>query len=330
MRRREFIILFGSIAAAWSSKLRAQQPERIRRVALLIALTKSDPASAACVAAFRRGLEELGWQDGHDLRIDIRWAAGDPQKELAYAAEFHRLAPNLAVAHGTPAVFAFKTETPTIPIVFVQVVDPVQEGIISNLSHPGGNITGFMGFEFAIAGKWLQILKKTAPQVTRVAMMFNPNTAPNYRSYVSAAEVAAAPLTVQVVPLPMQESVQIQEKMATIGHDGNYGLIIIPDLFTLGNRDLLVSSAIQHRVPSIFPYRFYALSGGLISYGIDVPDLFYRAASYVDRILKGESPGNLPVQAPTKFQLVVNLKTVKLLGLTLPPDLLAQADEVLE
>ena len=161
MRRREFIILFGSIAAAWSSKLRAQQPERIRRVALLIALTKSDPASAACVAAFRRGLEELGWQDGHDLRIDIRWAAGDPQKELAYAAEFHRLAPNVAVAHGTPAVFAFKTETPTIPIVFVQVVDPVQEGIISNLSHPGGNITGFMGFEFAIAGKWLQILKKT-------------------------------------------------------------------------------------------------------------------------------------------------------------------------
>jgi len=320
--------LFGGIPAVWSANLFAQQPQETGRIALLMALTESDPEGAACAKAFRRGLQELRWEEGLNLQIDIRWASGNTQKQ--HAAELLAIAPKVAVAHGTPAVLAFKNRVPTLPIVFVQVADPVQQGIVPNLSHPGGNITGFMGFEFTIAGKWLQILKKAAPQVARVAIMFNPTTAPYYRSYVQEAELAAAPLDIQVVPMAMHEPAQIQEGMAQIGKDGNYGLLIIPDTFTLSNRDLLVNSTNQHRVPAIFPYKFYALSGGMISYGIDVADLFYRAASYVDRVLRGESPGNLPVQAPTKFQLIFNQKAIKSLGLALPPDLLAQADEVIE
>jgi putative tryptophan/tyrosine transport system substrate-binding protein len=330
MRRRELIALLSSISIVRSPKLLAQQPARTVRLGLLMALAETDPEGAACVAALRRGLHDLGWREGYNLRLDVRWVAGDPHKVTGYAAELLDLAPNVAIAHGTPEVFAFKNKAPNIPIVFVQVADPVRQGVVPNLSHPGGNVTGFMGFEFTIAGKWLQLLKKAVPTLRRVAIMFNPNTAPYYRSYVGEAEAAATQLDVEIVSLPLQEPVQIEESIAKIGRDRDYGLLIIPDTFTLGHRNQLVSSTVQHRVPSIFPFRFYALSGGMISYGIDLVNLFFRAASYVDRILRGENAGSLPVEAPTKFQLIFNLKTVKSFGLTLSPELVAQADEVIE
>jgi putative tryptophan/tyrosine transport system substrate-binding protein len=328
--RRELISALGGAAVTWPAAVRAQQPERVSRVGVLMAMAKSDQESVANVAAFRLGLQELGWREGGDLQIDIRWIAGDAKRIPTYTEELLNLAPDIVLAHGTPAVFAFKSKVTNLPIVFVQVADPIEQGIISNLSRPGGNITGFTGFEFSIAGKWLQILKEAAPRVTRVAMLFNPDTASYSPSYVRQAEAAATPLSMQVVGIPVHEPAQIEASVAAIGHEGNYGLIIIPDTFTLSNRELVVNSATQYRVPSIFPYRFYATSGGMISYGIDVTNLFYRAASYVDRVLKGASPGSLPVQQPTKYQLVVNLKTAKALGLTIPQALLATADEVIE
>jgi len=328
LKRREFVTLLSGAAAVWPLAARAQQPRRTRRVGILMGWSESDQEGAAGLAAVRRGLQELGWAEGRDLRIDVRWAAGDSGRAANYTAELVGLAPDVILAHGTPALRASKSATTSIPIVFVQVADPIEQGFISNMPHPGGHITGFMGYEFSVAGKWLQTLKEAVPRITRVAVMFNPKTAPYSGLYFQKVEDAAASLAVGALAAPVHEVSAIEGVIAALAPQG--GLIVIPDSFTLSHREVVIEQAERHRVPAIYPYRFYAAAGGLISHGIDAANLFYRAASYVDRILKGEKPADLPVQAPTKYELVINLKTAKALGLTVPDTLLARADEVIE
>jgi ABC-type uncharacterized transport system substrate-binding protein len=329
-RRRQFITLLGGAAAAWPLAARAQQRERMRRIGVLAAYAENDPEAQARINAFRRALQELGWTEGHNVRMDYRWGTGDPDRARAFTTELLSLAPDVIVAHGTPALTALHRATRTIPVVFVSVIDPVGAGYVQSLPLPGGNITGFSTFEPEIGGKWLELLKEIAPGLRRVAGILDPG----FRGFAGvwgAIENMAPRFGLQVTSLLFHEPADdLESAVANFAQQPRGGLIVLPTALNAVQRNRISSLAARNRLPAIYAFRFYATDGGLMSYGIDTVDLFRRSASYVDRILKGEKPADLPVQAPTKFEMVINLKTAGALGLDVPPMLLARADEVIE
>lgn len=329
MRRREFITVFGGAAATWPLAARAQQPERLRRVGLLLGYSEGDAEGQASVTAFRQKLQELGWTEGRNIRIDTRWAGADPSKARAFAKELVGMTPAVIVPSSNLVTEIVQQETRTIPIVFVFVGDPVGSGFVTNLARPGGNLTGFPVFETAIAGKWVEIFNEIAPHVGRVAFIMVPET-PAHVAFLRAAEAAAPPLGVKVIALTVHTAAEIERAVSEFAGEPNGGLIVAPHAVTVEHRNVILGLATKYRLPALYPLRNYATSGGLISYGTNPIDPFRQGASYVDRILKGEKPGDLPVQLPTKYELVVNLKTAKALGLTVPPSLLTRADEVIE
>jgi putative tryptophan/tyrosine transport system substrate-binding protein len=331
MRRREFITLLGGATAAWPLAARAQQPDRLRRIGVLMGIAESDPARPAFLSAFTRALQDLGWRDGANIRIDYRWGAGDSDRIRSFARELVELKPDLIVGQTTPVVAALKQQTRTVPIVFIQVSDPVGSGFIAGIAEPGGNITGFTNLESSMSSKLLELLKEIAPGIARVALLFNPETAPDGGSYFLRPVEAAAPaLKVKIIPAPAHSAAEIDAAIASLAREPGAGLIVMPDVFVLAHRDQILALAEQYRLPAAYAYRFFAAGGGLISYGTDLADLFRRAAPYVDRILKGAKPADLPVQQPIKFEFVINLKTARALGLDVPDRLLALADEVIE
>jgi ABC-type uncharacterized transport system substrate-binding protein len=327
--RREFIAAVGGAAVAWPLAAGAQQPERMRRISVLMAVTERDPESQFRVNAFEAGLRELGWVEGRNLWIEYRWA---PKPDLLrrQAAELIAAAPDLILATSTPVLATLLRESATLPLVFVQVTDPIGSGFVPNLARPGGNVTGFTSFEFSIGGKWLETLIEIAPTVTRVAVIFNPKTAPYAPAFLRPIEAAASSFAVKPMAAAAADVAGVEAAIEAFARTASGGLIVLPDVSTANGRDLIIALAARYRLPAIYPYRFYAASGGLLSYGTEVGDVYRRAAAYVDRILKGAKPAELPVQAPTKFELVLNLKTAKMLGLDVTPTLLARADEVIE
>ena len=329
MRRREFITLIGG-AAVWPFAVRAQQADRVRRIVFFHALAESDPEVQARVAEFRQGLEALGWRENRNIQIEHRFSGGDFARIQTYAAELVSSAPDLIVASSTPVIAALKEATRTIPIVFAVVNDPVGQGIIASLARPGGNITGFTFVEFTMVGKWLEMLTEMAPGVRRVALLFNPQTGPYYPVFLREFEAAAASLAAKLSATPVRDEAEIEAAVTAFARELDGGLIVAPDPFINTRRALIMALAERHRLPAIYSFRQYVTEGALMSYGPDTHDIVRRSASYVDRILKGEMPANLPIQAPTKFALVINLKTAKALGLTVPMTLQARADEVIE
>ena len=329
MRRREFITILGGAAISWPGMARAQQAERTRQIGVLMtSFAEADPEGQARIAAFLTTFQNSGWVDGRNCRIVIRWAAGDLERIRGFAKELIALRPDVVVVMATPALMAMQRITRTVPIVFVQISDPVGGGFVPNMARPGGNMTGFANFETAMGGKWLELLKEVAPHVTRVAVLI-AGTAVNHELWKSA-QTAAASVGVNLIAAEIHDSSGVEPAIVAFAAKGTGGLIVLPDPIFNTLRNSIVEWAARHRLPAIYPFPFYARAGGLLSYGIDQIDQFRGAAGYVDRILKGEKPGDLPVQAPTKYQLVINLKTAKALGLTIPPTLLASADEVLE
>jgi putative ABC transport system substrate-binding protein len=333
VRRRDVLALLGGAAAA-SSVLwpfaAVSQGDPARRIVMLTAMGENDPEAQARVAAFQQGLRALGWVDGRNVRIEFRWATGEAEVMRRLAKEVVELKPDLIVGVTTPVVAALVQETRTIPILFVQVVDPVGGGVVASLGRPGGNVTGFLNFEFTMGGKWLETLKQTAPGVKRAALIHNPQTAPFGASFAQGIAAAAPALQVEAVATTVHDGAELAAKLSAFAGRPDGGLIVLPDLFNTIHRDEIVALAARHRLPAVYPFRYFAVSGGLISDGVDTADLFRSSASYVDRILKGAKVGELPVQGPTKFELVINLKTAKTLGLEVPPTLLARADEVIE
>jgi putative ABC transport system substrate-binding protein len=331
MKRREFITLLGG-AATWPLAAGAQQPGQVRRVGVLMNGNATETPRQTELAVFVQGLRQLGWTEGQNLRIDVRWAAADVDRMQAFAKELVSLRPDLIVGQTTPVVAALKRETTTIPIVFVAVSDPVGSGFVASLPRPGGNITGFINIESSLSGKWMEMLKDIAPRVTRAALMFNPETAPYFAYYLQPFEAAARSYAVEPIAAPVRTAADIERVVASLGDQPDTGLVVMPDAFmaTQRNYDLIISLAARYRVPTIYPYRKMVAAGGLVSYGTDNDDIFREAATYVDRVLKGAKPADLPVQLPTKFELAVNLKTAKVLGLDVPATLLGRADEVIE
>ena len=329
MRRRQFITLLGG-AAAWPLAAYAQQPQRIPQIGVLMGVAESDPGGQTRIAAFRQGLADLGWAVGRNIHLEYRWAAGDIDRTRAYAAELVALAPEVLVGNGTPALTALRDATRSIPIVFVVVNDPVGQGFIANLARPGGNITGFSFLEYSMVGKSLELLKQLAPSTHRFAVMFNPETTPHYTVFLRSFETVPPPRPLEIKATPIGTEADIEQAVAQIAREPGGGLIVPPDTFTVVHRGLIIRTAAQHRVPAIFSYRQFVREGALIAYGPDTTDIFQRSASYVDRILKGANPGDLPVQAPNKFELAINVNTARRLGLDLPPTLLGLADEVIE
>jgi putative ABC transport system substrate-binding protein len=331
MRRRDFITFLSGAALAWSGGAVAQPADRMPRIGVLMANAETDPEGQLRVSTFREGLHDLGWVEGRTVRIDYRWAADDVERARIYAAELVDLKPDVILASSTPSLVAVKGATEIIPIVFVQVSDPAGLGFVASLARPGGNATGFTNFEPAMGGKWLGLLKEISPQLARVALIFNPVTAPGAGSYyLRALEVVAPSFGVELVAAKVHDAAEVEAAVASFAREANGGLIAMPDTFTVVHRDVIIAQAGHYRLPAIYPFRYFAVDGGLISYGSDTADLYRRAPAYVDRILKGATPAELPVQAPTKFELVINLKTANTLGLTIPPTLLARADEVIE
>ncbi len=331
MRRREFITLLGGTALAWPLAARAQQPDRVRRIGVLMGYAESDSEAQAHIAAFREGLQKLGWTEGRNTRIDTRWAApDDPESMRRFAKELVALQPDLILSNTTPTTTALLQQTRTIPIVFAIVADPIGSGFIASFRRPGGNVTGFIFTEPTMAGKWLEMLKEIAPHVARVAMLFNPVSATYAEYWLNPFKAAAASFAVEAIATPVRDRSELESVIAAQAREPNGGLIVMPDSFTDAHRVEITSLAARYRLPAIYPFRFFAEVGGLLSYGVDRTDNFRRAATYADRILKGEKPSELPVQAPVKFELVINLKTAKALGLEIPPQLLARADEVIE
>ena len=327
IRRREFITLLEG-AAAWPLAARAQQPGRVYRVGILAGQPEGDPENAARLAAFRLALGKFGWSEGRNLLIDIRWGAGDPDRMRVLAKELNRLAPDIVVSESTPATAALRQEIPNVPIVFSRVANPVGAGFAASLASPGGNITGFTNFEPSMGGKWLELLKEVAPRVARIAAIFNPET--HSGQYWQSIEAAAPSLAVTFTRAPVRDAAEIERAIEAFARDPNGGLLVMPDSFTLTHRELIVALAERRRLPSIYPYRVFPASGGLLSYGVDQVEIFRRIAAYVDRILRGANPGELPIEGPTKFELAVNLKTAKALGLEVPWFLQQRADEVIE
>jgi putative ABC transport system substrate-binding protein len=330
MRRREFITLLGG-AAAWPLSARAQQPERLRRIGVLMAYADSDPEGQASVAAFREGLQKLGWTEDRNILIDTRWAIpGDAQSRQRFAKELIGLQPDLILAQSTPSTRTLLQHTRTIPIVFAIVADPIGSGFVASFSRPGGNVTGFINFEPTMAGKWLELLKEIDPRVARVAFLFNPLTAPFAEIYLKPFKAAAASFAVDAIAAPVHDMRELEALIAAQAREPNGGLLAMPDSFMNANRVDITSLAAHYGLPAVYPYRFYAEVGGLLSYGSDLLDNYRSAATYADRILKGATPSELPVQAPVKFELVINLKAAKALGLDVPFLLQQRADEVIE
>jgi putative tryptophan/tyrosine transport system substrate-binding protein len=329
MQRREFITLLGG-AAAWPVPSHAQQKDRIKRIGVLLgATTEHDPESEARLAAFRIGLNQLGWVEGRNVVIDYQFAGGDADRIRTYVTELVKSAPDLIVANSSPVIAQLKRATSTIPIVFAVVTDPVSQGLVASLARPGGNITGFALIEFEIIGKWLELLKEVAPRISRAKLLFNPVTAPFFVNWLREhGPVSVA--SIELEPAPVRDQGEIESTMTTLAREPGAGLITAADVFTVANRSLIIGLAERYRLPAMYQFRQFAAEGGLISYGPDTADIFRRAAAYVDRILRGANPADLPVQQPTKFQLVINLRTAKTLGLTAPPSLVARADEVIE
>ena len=330
MKRREFITLLGGAAAAWPLRAHAQQGDRMRRLGMLLALREDDPQGQARVAAFRQALSDLGWTEGRNLNIEWRWTGGDITRVREYAAELVRLAPDVILAQSTPNVAALKQATTSIPIVFAVVNDPVAQGFIPSMAHPGGNITGFSFLEYSMVGKSLEMLKQVAPGVVRVAVLFNPDTYPYYKIHLRSFETVARALLLELTGAPVRNPEEIDKTIAKLGRQPGSALLITPDPFTVVHRGAIIRAAEQHRVPAAYSYRQHVEEGALMSYGADTIDIFRRSASYIDRILKGTSPADLPAQAPVKFEMAINLKTAKALGLEVPPMLLALADGVIE
>jgi putative tryptophan/tyrosine transport system substrate-binding protein len=323
MRRREFIAALGT--AAWS---RAAGQER-RRIGVLLEYGEDDREGQARLEALTSALDRLGWADGRNLHIERRFAGGDPERIRVLAQELAALAPDVILGSGSPVTRTLQSVTRTTPIVFVQVSDPVGAGVVPSLARPGGNVTGFTNFEYAMVGKWLDLLKQVAPSLTRILMLQNPANF-GWPGYVGAFDAAAPLFAVQRTLGPVVDAPKIEAVIRSFAGESNGGMIVLPDTTTGVNRKLIVGLAEQYGVPAVYPFRFFATDGGLMSYGVDVPDVFRSAASYVARILHGERPGELPVQAPIRFELILNLKTASQLGLTIPPTLLARADEVIE
>ena len=334
MRRRDFMAVLGGVAVPsilWRSAACAQDGGEPRRVGVLSSLGESDPEARSMAASFHRALQEAGWIDGRNVRIEHRWAAGSVERLEAFAKELVGWRANVIVAHTTPSVIALRKETATIPIVFAQISDPIGAGFIANVARPGGNITGFSNFEASIGSKWIELLKETAPGVMRGAILFNPETAPYVgRYYQGPFEAAARSFGVQPSASPVRSGAEIASALAALQGEPPGGLIVMPDTFNIVHRQQIIELAARHRVPAIYPYGFAVREGGLISYGVDPVDLFRRAAGYVDRVLKGAKAAELPMRAPVKFELLINLKTANALALKIPQTLLATADDVIE
>jgi putative tryptophan/tyrosine transport system substrate-binding protein len=328
MRRRAFIAALGG-AAAWPVATRAQQTERVRRIGILINFAADDPAARSRLEAFLDGLHSLGWIDGRNVQIDLRWGAGDVDRVRVCAAELVSLRPDVIFANGVTSVGALQRETSSIPIVFVQLADPVGSGIVANLARPGGTATGFTHYEYSFTVKWLELLKEIASGVARVGIVDSPNDAA-WAGYMQTIKANASVLGLEVSAMNAHDAAEIRQGIEAFSHDSHGGLVVLPSALSAAQRDLIISSANDRGLPAIYPYRYFALAGGLAFYGVDLLDQYRRAASYVGRILRGEKPGELPVQAPVKFELVINLKTAKTLGLDVPTTLLARADEVIE
>jgi putative ABC transport system substrate-binding protein len=328
MRRRNFIAGLAT-TAAWPVAARAQQPERVRRIGVLLATTADDMEFQAWVGAFLQALALLGWTIGRNVRVDTRWATANAGEIRRHAAELSALAPDVILAHGASTVGALLQATRTVPIVSPVLGDPVGAGFVDSLARPGGNVTGFMSIEYGMAGKWLELLKETVPSVTRAAVLRDPSQGSG-TSQFGAIQAVAPSLRVEVNPINIRDAEEIERAVAAFAHSANGGLIATAGPASTRHRDLIVKLAAQHTLPAVYYERFFVAGGGLISYGPDFIDQYRRAAGYVDRILKGEKPADLPVQAPTKYELVINLKTAKALGLTIPTSVLARADEVIE
>jgi putative tryptophan/tyrosine transport system substrate-binding protein len=323
-------MLLGGAAAAWPLAARAQQPERMRRIGVLLASTADDPEYKPRMRAFEQALALLGWTDGRNARIDIRWAGTNAEDVRKHAVELVALAPDVILAgSGTTTVAPLLQATRTVPIVFVVVIDPVGAGFVANLARPGGNATGFLMFEYGLSGKWLEVLKQIAPGVKRVAILRDPTIASGIGQF-GAIQSAAPSLGMEAIPVNARDVGEIERDIAAVSRSSNGGVVVTGSPETNRHRDLIITVAARHRLPAVYPYRSFVVDGGLISYGPDMVDQYRRAADYVDRILKGETPAALPVQAPTKYELVINLKTAKALGLTVPDTLLARADGVIE
>jgi putative ABC transport system substrate-binding protein len=323
--------LLGGAALTWPLAARAQQQERMRRIGVLMGFRESDPEGTLWLSSFTRAFRELGWTDGRNVQMDVRWSGSNIEQERMLSKELVNLQPDVILAHGTPITAALKRETQTIPIVFGAVADPVGEGFINSLNRPGGNITGFLFSEAGIGGKWVELLKEIAPGLKRVAMLFNPETAPGRGShYLPSFDVAAQSLKLEPMEAPVRSDAEIETAIASIGHEPGAGFVAIGDSFLVSHRMPIVLTAARYKIPAIYFHASFARDGGLFSYGPDNVDIFRRAADYVDRILRGTRPADLPVQVPIKFVQVINLKTAKALGLDVPPMLLAAADEVIE
>jgi putative tryptophan/tyrosine transport system substrate-binding protein len=330
VKRREFISLLGG-AAGWPLAARAQQPERMRRIGFIQVVAENDPEAQARITAFQQGLAALDWVEGRNIRIIYRFAAaGDAARIQTHVAELVSSAPDLIVAGGTPVIAALKQATSTIPIVFAIVNDPVGQGFITSLARPGGNITGFTFIEFEMVGKWLELLKEMAPAVRRAALIFNPETGPFYPVFLRQFGAVPASIGTELAAAPVHSRADLEATIATLTRESDGGLIVAADAFNAAHRPLIMQLVERHRLPSIYYLRQAVVEGGLMSYGPDLADIVRRSASYVDRILRGANPADLPVQQPTKFELAINLKTAKALGLTVPPTLIARADEVIE
>ena len=328
IRRRKFLATLGGAVAAWPLAARAQQPDRVRRIGVLITLAADDPEGQARVAAFRQGLQQLGWTGGHDVQIETRWATSNIEARK-HAAELIALAPDLILATGSPTVAALQQATRSVPIVFVNVADPVGAGFVDGLARPGGNITGFALYEYSMSGKFLELLKEIAPRVTRVAVLRDPAIAAG-SGQLGVIQALAPSFGVELTPIGVREPGEIERGISAIAHGPNGGVIVTGSPLAVIHRELIIALAARHRLPAVYFYRFFVREGGLISYGPDSIDPYRRAAGYVDRILKGEKPADLPVQAPTKYELAINLKTARTLGLDVPATLLARADEVID
>jgi putative tryptophan/tyrosine transport system substrate-binding protein len=330
MRRREFITLLGS-AAAWPLAARAQQPERMRRIGVLSEFDEADPEPKTYLSGFTEGLAQLGWTDGRNLKIDVRWTAGSVERMRTFAKELVDLQPDVILSSSTPVTAAVQRETRTIPIVFAVVADPIDAGFVASLSRPGGNLTGFTNMEAAMVGKWVELLTEIAPGTKRVAIMFNPDTAPSGGSYfLPLFELATRSLKIEPIVAPVRSDAEIELVINSLGRDPGGGFVVETDAFMVVHRAPIIMLAARNKVPAVYPLLPFARDGGLLSYGTDLRDIWRRAAPYVDLILRGAKPADLPVQLPIKFEMTLNAKTAKTLGLIVPPSILLRADEVIE
>jgi putative ABC transport system substrate-binding protein len=330
MQRRNFIILLGGAAATWPLAARSQEPQQMRRVSVLVGPAEKDPEATGRAKAFRLGMRDLGWIEGRNVQIEYRFTGGNVEAINKHVAEVITLGPDIIVANSTPVIAALRATKSNIPIVFAMVNDPVGQGFVSSLAQPGSNITGFLFLESEIVGKWINLLRDVKPNLSRVALMFNPDTAPFFDVYLRSFNASPKQTSVEVEAVHVKSVAEVELAVAKLGREPGSGLIAASDVFIVTVREAILKAADQHRVPLISPYRQFVIEGSLMSYGPDTADIFRRSASYVDRILKGERPGNLPAQSPVKFELVINLKTAKALGLSPPESFLLLADEVIE